>query len=96
MTNELEPFQFAVMVAAGPGTPATGAHIRAGVEDALGRPIVDGALYATLNRLTAKGLLSKDSAASPIEFKVTRNGRAAIERTARLYGKLAELAERQL
>jgi DNA-binding PadR family transcriptional regulator len=76
---------------------AHAAGLREHIESVARRRVTRGALYATLDRLTSKGLLAWDVEDSTPErggiprrrFRVTRSGLAAVRRS---YGALRSLA----
>jgi DNA-binding PadR family transcriptional regulator len=78
-------------------TDAHAAGLRDHIETVARRRVTRGALYATLDRLTSKGLLDWDLEESTPErggiprrrFRVTRSGLAAVRRS---YGALRSLA----
>ena len=80
------------------GDEAYGASIRAEIEACTGRDATPGAMYTTLDRLEAKGMLaSRMGDATPQRggrakryFKVTRTGEEAVARAQRAYRKLMQ------
>ena len=80
------------------GDEAYGASIRAEIEACTGRDATPGAMYTTLDRLEAKGMLaSRMGDATPQrggrakrDFKVTRTGEEAVARAQRAYRKLMQ------
>ena len=68
------------------GTDAYGMHVRRELESVTGRDITIGSVYATLDRLEAKGLVTSTrtpgaDAASRRIFAVTRAGARALAQT---------------
>jgi len=60
---------------------AFGMAVRREIERVTGRDVAIGAVYATLDRLEAKGLITSDRTGSPSGrrvFRVTRRGAAAL------------------
>jgi DNA-binding PadR family transcriptional regulator len=80
------------------GDAALAAELKARIEGAAERRVSRGALYATLDRLEAKGLLGWEVEESPPErggiprrrFRVTENGVEAIRRSHRAVARLSE------
>jgi PadR family transcriptional regulator, regulatory protein PadR len=67
------------------GDDAYGMNVRREIEDRTGREVTIGAVYATLDRLEAKGLVSSARAraagVSRRLFRVTTTGKAALVET---------------
>lgn len=67
------------------GSDAYGMHVRREIEDVTGRDLAIGAVYATLDRLEAKGLVTSRRAIgggqSRRVFSVTRAGAVALAET---------------
>jgi PadR family transcriptional regulator PadR len=80
------------------GTDARAADLRARIEQAAERGVSRGALYATLDRLQGKGLLTWEiEESTPARggiprrrFRVTAEGLAAIRRSHRAVSRLSE------
>ena len=73
------------------GAEAYGMEVRREIQDVTGREISIGSIYATLDRLEAKGLLSSsrsDSDQSRRIFAVTGAGEAALVASRRMREKL--------
>ena len=77
---------------------AYGAAIRNAIEERTGRPISIGALYATLGRLSDKGLLRfETSEPAPVRggrsrkyYRLTPKGRAALTHSTEMMRKMME------
>ena len=90
--------QLVLLAALQLGDRAVAAGLRARIEEAAEREVSRGALYATLDRLESKGLLSWEVEDSPPErggiprrrFVVTPAGVDAIRRSHRAVSRLAE------
>jgi DNA-binding PadR family transcriptional regulator len=85
-------------------TEAYAAGLRQRIESAARRRVTRGALYATLDRLTAKGMLHWEVEDSTPErggiprrrFRITRSGLAALRRSFGAIRSLAKGLESQL
>ena len=71
---------------------AYGMHVRRELEEVTGRPFAIGAVYATLDRLEAKGLLTSTralgGASSRRHFAVSRAGARALAETQAMRARL--------
>lgn len=97
MTDQLGEFEQIVLLAVlRLGDRAYGASIRAEIEMCTDRGPTPGAMYTTLDRLEAKGMLTSRMGEPTPErggrakryFKVTRPGEAAVARAQRAYQRL--------
>jgi DNA-binding PadR family transcriptional regulator len=97
MTDQLGEFEQIVLLAIlRLGDAAYGTSIRAEIEKCTDRGPTPGAMYTTLDRLEAKGMLmSRMGDPTPERggrakryFKVTRSGEAAVARAQRAYQRL--------
>jgi DNA-binding PadR family transcriptional regulator len=97
MTDQLGEFEQIVLLAIlRLDDSAYGASIRAEIEKCTDREPTPGAMYTTLDRLEAKGMLTSRMGDPTPErggrakryFKVTRTGEAAVARAQRAYQRL--------
>jgi len=95
----LAEFELYVMLAvARLGDDAYGAGVRREIEAETGRPVSVGALYTTLARLEAKGLLRlRDAGPAPGQrgrprryCRLTPRGREAVHHSARMLARLMD------
>ena len=97
MSRFLAEFELYVMLAAARlGEEAYGLAIRREIEDRTGRPVSVGALYATLARLGAKGLMEfEESAPLPVPggrarklCRLTPEGRRALAHSTEMLARM--------
>lgn len=70
------------------GTGAYGMSVRRELEAVTGREVAIGAVYATLDRLEAKGLATSERAESRRAFAITRRGALALSETREMRDRL--------
>jgi len=97
MTDQLGEFEQVVLLAIMRlGEDAYGASIRSEIEKCTGRGPTPGAMYTTLDRLEAKGMVTSRMGEPTAQrggrakryFKVTKAGKATVTRAQRAYQKL--------
>jgi PadR family transcriptional regulator PadR len=97
MTDQLGEFEQVVLLAIMRlGEDAYGASIRSEIEKCTGRGPSPGAMYTTLDRLEAKGMVASRMGEPTAQrggrakryFKVTKTGTATVTRAQRAYQKL--------